>query len=333
MKHPIHLIGLAAAALALTPTARPAQESVTSPFQTRDLAFTSADLQLEATLLLPNVREGRVPGVAIIHGSGDSDRANPWTRAYAQALACRGIAVLHPDKRGSGQSGGDWRSATLSDLANDALAALRCLRKEPGLDPDRLGLIGFSQGGDILPLAASREAQVSFTIDISGSVVPMAEQLADEVELSARRAGCAQPEIDLLLRLNEKGLQFVRSGLELDWVDYENDLISAKRGALRGSTVLERFPDRRDHPALTSVRHLVSYDPMLFWKQVTVPKLFVFGGRDTQVRVDKSLRRLQSELAKDNNYSVLLFNPNGHALFREDLCDFLVRWIKQSGQP
>lgn len=319
-------------ALTLSPSVMRAHEPSIGAFQVRDIAFSSSNIQLKATLLLPQTA-GKVPGVVLVHGSGNSDRSNPWTSAYANALVTRGIAVLHPDKRGCGQSGGDWRTSSMVDFALDARAALNALRNEPGLDPERLGLIGFSQGGDVLPLAAAKDTHISFTVDISGSVVPMAEQITDEVELSAVRAGCSQAQIDLLLQLNEKGLRFASSGLDSDWADYDHSLVLAKEGELRGSPVLERFPGRRDHPALGQVRHILSYDPMVFWKEVAAPKLFVFGGHDTQVRVDKSLRRLQAELTKESNYSFLLFNSNGHALYREDLCDFLARWVKDVGKP
>src|SRR5581483_9287030 len=318
--------------LCIWPSVVGAQQGSSKTFQTRETAFSNGNIQLKATLFLPQ-RATNVPGLVVIHGSGDSDRSNPWTAAYAEALASRGIAVMHPDKRGCGQSSGDWRSSGFDDFANDARAALEALRKEPHLDPARLGLIGFSQGGDVLPLAASRDTNVSVTIDISGSVAPIAEQMADEVELSARRAGCSQRQIDALLQLNEKGLQLVRSGLESDWASYQNSLVLARNGDLNGSAVLNRFPDRPDHPGLRQMRKIIGYDPLNFWKEVKAPKLFIFGGQDTQVVVKKSLHRLENELKKNENYTVLLLNPNGHALFRDDVCDFIARWVKEAGKP
>ena len=50
-----------------------------------------------------------------------------------------GVAALIYDKRGSGASSGDWRSASLEDLADDALAGLRALQALDGIRdrPDR----------------------------------------------------------------------------------------------------------------------------------------------------------------------------------------------------
>ena len=196
--------------------------------------------------------------------------------------------------------------------------------------------MGFSQGGHVLPVAVSqRIRQVRFAIDISGSVVPMAEQIADEVEMSAERAGLTKAQLRLVVALNEKGLRFVQSGLESDWADYERSLSKAKEGELKGSAVIERFPASRDQPALAHLRTILNHDPMEYWKRVTVPALFVFGGNDTQIRVDKSLRRLQAELRPNGcDYSVLLFSRNGHALYREgDLVwTSIAGWIRDGGK-
>ena len=75
----------------------------------------------------------------------------------------RGIAVLSYDKRGIGQSSGhypgDFASVTTIDqLAGDAAAAARFLVAQPGIDPKRVGLVGISQAGWIIPQAAVRSA-------------------------------------------------------------------------------------------------------------------------------------------------------------------------------
>ena len=71
-------------------------------------------------------------------------------------FASRGLAVLTYDKRGCGGSGGDWKTVDLDVLAQDALAGVRWLKAQPGVDASRVGVWGISQGGWIGPLAASR---------------------------------------------------------------------------------------------------------------------------------------------------------------------------------
>lgn len=56
------------------------------------------------------------------------------------------------------------------ELAEDALDAVDLLVEEALVDPARVGLVGFSQGGWIAPLASNRSTNVSFVVTVSGSV-------------------------------------------------------------------------------------------------------------------------------------------------------------------
>jgi pimeloyl-ACP methyl ester carboxylesterase len=316
-----------------TDNARAESEKGKTQHSEEEVQFSSGDISLAATLSLPH-QDTKVPAVVIIHGSGKSDRNNPWTRAYAQALAVRGLAVLHPDKRGSGMSQGDWKTAGILDFADDAVAAVEYLRKNRRIDPARVGLIGFSQGGHVLPAAVARNPHVAFVIDVSGSVLTMSEQMADEIEIGAERAGLQAAQIKLLLDLHRKGLRYVQSGTDEHWSEYASALQQAKQGELKGNALLESFPNRRDDPIRDQIRAILPYDPMPYWKKVSIPVLFVFGGNDARLRVRKSIDRIQNELPNNQyNYALLFFSKNGHALYREDLNDFIARWIADNGVP
>ena len=57
-------------------------------------------------------------GVVLIGGSGPTDRHNGgYFDALAEHLLAAGVAVLRYDKRGAGESGGDWASANVDQLA------------------------------------------------------------------------------------------------------------------------------------------------------------------------------------------------------------------------
>jgi len=293
------------------------------------VTYANGDVTLAATLHVP-AGPGPFPGVVIVHGSGSSTRANAWTAAYTEAFVARGIAVLHPDKRGAGESGGDWKTATFEDLADDAIAGLAKLRAHPSVDPARTGLIGFSQGGDIVPLAATRSDAVRFVIDVSGSVVPMAEQIGDELASMGRREGLNDAALADVAEIHRRAMHFARTGD--GWDGYAAALEAAKEGALAGTEVAGGFPAERDAPIWGFVRIIADFDPLPYWKRVEVPAVFLFGGRDENVDTAKSVRVIDRELAPtDLRYSVLFFRNNGHGLFREDTMDFLARWIADGG--
>jgi uncharacterized protein len=143
------------------------------PQRQLEVRFRSGGVTLSGTLTIP-AGAGSHPAVAWVHGSGRT------TRAYLpdlQALLLRsGVAVLAYDKRGIGQSGGDYPGESPTDfaidaLARDAAAAVRFLAGRPEIDPARVGLAGHSQAGWIIPLAASRDTAVRFAVVFSGPAV------------------------------------------------------------------------------------------------------------------------------------------------------------------
>lgn len=60
--------------------------------------------------------------------SGTSRRDSSWYLTLTHYLQQNGIAVLLPDKRGTGQSEGNWLTASFEDLATDTLAATAYLK-------------------------------------------------------------------------------------------------------------------------------------------------------------------------------------------------------------
>ncbi|MCA9784992.1 MAG: alpha/beta fold hydrolase [Candidatus Cloacimonetes bacterium] len=261
-----------------------------------------------------------------MHGSGRSDRSNPWTSAWAGGLVERGIAVLYPDKRGSGNSGGDWRTSSFEQIADDGIAALELLRQQPGVDSSKVGVIGFSQGGQIVPLMASRSASVGFVIDVSGAVLPLVEQVGDEVRLMAQRQGLDQSGQALAQHLHELAARYALGGT--GWEEYASLLEQARAGPWGHTDCILGFPSDQDSEAWTFLRSVGDFDPLPWWCQLQLPAAFIFGGKDENVDVYKNVARIQSKLMDCGlDFELLLFGDNGHTLYREDALAFLARWI------
>jgi pimeloyl-ACP methyl ester carboxylesterase len=133
-------------------------------------------VKTNAQLTLPVEGKGPFPAVLLIHGSGALDKNetagldvhNDGPKPYwqiAQYLSERGFAVLRFDKRGVGADGiidqNVWGNATVNDLIHDAENALNILAVQPEVDPQRISVIGHSEGTIIAPRVA---------IDNSGKV-------------------------------------------------------------------------------------------------------------------------------------------------------------------
>ncbi len=136
---------------------------------------------MAATLCLP-AGKPPFPAAVAVHGSG-KQRAEDLLR-YCAALNPRGIAVLAYDKRGVGGSGGTYRWVSvensvvqLGELSDDAVAAVDYLRTRSDIVPQRVGLIGPSQAGWIIPLAVSKRPDVAFLVLIAGPSVSVGEEM------------------------------------------------------------------------------------------------------------------------------------------------------------
>lgn len=314
-----------AAAVAKAPAGR-------STIVETEASFANGDVRLAGVVLSAPGGGAPRPGAVIVHGSGTSDRTQAWAADFARGLAERGFAVLLPDKRGSGESGGDWRTASFEDLADDAIAAVAALRAVEGVDPGRVGLVGLSQGGHVAPLAARRSATVAFVVDVSGSAVPITEQVVDEVEKLAQRAGFTPEQVE---RVNALHRLVIRYGLTGEgWEEYETALARALGSDLAGHGVVEPFPRTRDHWVWSWARSVGPYDPLPHWRELAVPAVIAYGAQDTQIHVAESvalLLGLPQEPAAPR--TVLVFGDSGHGLrepsgdgIRPDLLDFLASW-------
>jgi len=128
---------------------------------------------IAATLTLPP-GSGPFPAVAMVHGSGPHGREE--FQVFAAYCALLGIAVLADDKRGIGQSAGRYPGeaatpGTVDVLARDAQAEARYLASLPQVDRTRVGLLGDSQAGWIMALAAAREPAVRWSVALAGPTI------------------------------------------------------------------------------------------------------------------------------------------------------------------
>ncbi len=104
---------------------------------------------------------GRGPGVVVAHGFAGS---TPLMRGFADSLARSGYTAVLLDAAGHGRSRVPFGSVALVD---DLATALRHLRGQPTVDPDRVGLLGHSMGAGAVLDAATRDPGVAATVAIS----------------------------------------------------------------------------------------------------------------------------------------------------------------------
>lgn len=113
--------------------------------------WTSFDgLRIPGYLTRP-AREGKVPVLIDIHG-GPEGQYRPYFSGMAQFLAVElGVAVIHPNVRGSTGYGKTFTALDNADKREDSVrdigALLDWIGRQPDLDASRVAVIGGSYGG------------------------------------------------------------------------------------------------------------------------------------------------------------------------------------------
>ncbi len=196
-----------------------AQTTVEKNFTTEDITFKNGEVSLAGRLYLPKGKSN-VPAVIFTHGSGVVEgRNNQRFVLETEFLIQKGIAVLLFDKRGSGNSTGDWKKANFNDLADDAVAAFRFLKSRKEINPKKIGFRGASQAGYVLPIVGAKlKKEVAFIVIISPAVVTPAEQIVFQIETALRGNSFSETDINEAVAYTRAGLDFARTGK--DWEVY-----------------------------------------------------------------------------------------------------------------
>jgi dipeptidyl aminopeptidase/acylaminoacyl peptidase len=141
---------LAASVLLTTSTLAGAQTST-------DVTVTKDDRAVPATVVMPD-GSGPFPAVVMNHGHGGGRQEGGGFERLADALAEAGIATIRMDFAGVGDSKAPWTDQSLSTMISDSNASLAYLLSNYPVDPDRLGILGYSMGGRVaLTIAQSTD--------------------------------------------------------------------------------------------------------------------------------------------------------------------------------
>ncbi len=144
------------------------------------LRFTSNGATLEGTLEIP-AATSLAPLLIFVHGSGQRTRSD--YQSYVNRFKPKGFAIFRYDKRGVGASTGVYSGVgvangktILPQLGEDTHAAIQMLKHHPRLDSTRIVLIGASQAGWIIPVAATLSCNV-YAVMIAGPTVAVGEEI------------------------------------------------------------------------------------------------------------------------------------------------------------
>lgn len=305
--------------------------AVAPRFQEQEVTFANGSVKLAGSLILP-LTGNALPAVVFLQGSGAEGR---WaSRFLATQLASHGIAALIFDKRGVGESGGDWREATLEDLAKDGRAAVERLVQEPRIDHHRIGIHGHSQGGTLAPLVAARSHHVAFVIGSAAAGVP-----TDSTEmfsiLNSIYPKAATAEDSAMART------YVSELVAVAYHDRPRAGLDSLATALKDRPWFFASPPASDSYWLFS-KSFGRYDPLEWWGRVHVPVLLLYGSKDQRVPALESAARIRGAILRNTpngNVTVKIFpgadhtfrlppGPSGWPSSAPDYLPTLLNWIE-----
>lgn len=277
-----------------------------------DVRFSNGDIQLAGTLITPNAG-GRYPAIILVHGSGPANR--DWTLPFARFLIRQGIAVLTYDKRGVGGSTGDWKTASFDDLAGDVVAAFEYLKTRSDIDSAQIGLLGVSQAGWVMPLAAIRANDIAFLISVSGPGVPGAETTIDHARAEMTASGMPPQAVEQIVGLMELQYRFARTGE--GWDEYA----AARRPLAARMGPSDTFPGTPDHPYWQMIRRLYFYDPAPTLQQLRLPILALFGELDNNILAEKNKAAWEAalEAGPNRDYTLQILPKANHIQLEAEL--------------
>ena len=199
---------------------RPQEPKAPFPYCSEDVKFFNRiDQTVVAGTLTKPLNEGKFPAVILKGGSSPCDRdgdrnslraeGHKFFLVLADYLTRNGIAVLRCDDRGIGRSSGDFWESTPADLAGDLLAGYEFLALRKDIRSNEIGLIGASEGGLDIAIAASQNPYIKFVVMLAGVGIPLRETFEQQTELKYQNGDISREQFDQVNKVHAKTNQLL----------------------------------------------------------------------------------------------------------------------------
>jgi pimeloyl-ACP methyl ester carboxylesterase len=311
-------------------------QTTTPPFKEKEITFKVGDIALAGTLTIPD-SPGPHAAIILVAG-GDPDERDAavgnfkFFKLVAHHFAEKGLAVLRFDDRGVGKSGGKhvWQY-TVEDYSDDILAAVKFLKEQKNVNPEKIGLCAHCGGALSSLMAVSRSKEIAFMIALAPPVTRGDETFKLCRKYYFEDLKKSPEEIDETMKLEERIQQTARSGKGFDELE-----AFIKKKARRD---FDKLPEEQRKPfkdfdayfaatydgAMVKVirtpfyRYMLDYDPIPFIEKITCPILVLYGGADIfalpEIHKDKFADTLKKAGNKDYTIKVI---PKADHIFTEN---------------
>ena len=296
---------------------RPQTPKAPFPYASNQVVYSNKDksVTLGATITAPKDSQ-KHPAVLLISGSGQQNRDGeimehkPFA-VIADYLSRKGYVVLRVDDRGIGKSTGDLSRATSADFAKDAGISLDYLKNRPEVDPQKIGVLGHSEGGMIASILAAERQDIAFVISMAGPGVANLQLLTEQNDALLEKRGIASDARKAYLKLYGNML---RAGMQKDSALELNAAINKVVSDWRTATsvsIVEQTTGIRDDSTQKSFasafagqiripwfRYFIAYDPAPVIRKLSGKVLVINGAQDIQVSPKSNIAGWRNALGK-----------------------------------
>lgn len=276
-----------------------------------DTTFISGKNKIACRIYFPK-GDGKFPAVVFMHGSGGEGMyANQYMAEY---LASKGIITLIQDKQGVGKSTGDWTKANFNDLANDYANAIIFIKSFEKVNKKQIGIYGHSQGGTIAPLLATKSKDVSFIIAVAAVGDTVYKQDLYRVGNNLKSNGFSKTDVTAAMIYYKQWLDIARTGIGFEKLDSLN-----KQSKNKGWFEWVEAPPT-GHWIWKYYLSTGNYNSLPYWKNISVPVLLVYGGKDQIEDIETYIHNIDSALmsGQENKDITEIILPNA----QHNLCVF-----------
>jgi alpha/beta superfamily hydrolase len=295
-----------------------------------DVSFnnTVSGITLAGTLTIPLTKEKHA-AVVLVSGSGPNDRDSAFLEhkpfaIIADHLAKKGIIALRFDKRGVGESTGDYNTATTEDFVGDVSSAIEYLQSLEDVNTSKIGLIGHSEGGLYTSMAASRTEDLAFIVLLAGLAASGTKNASAVFTLLVNEDNGDKQNFDDDKKIFDRFFGLVRQE-SLTQEEKEESIKIAKRmfprineetkavlgfGQLTPEIFVSIFSIPWMHAYLNSSS--VSY-----LRKAKCPVLAIYGEKDVQVPAKENIEAINNIIGEGENTDYTIIEiPNVNHLFQ-----------------
>ena len=280
--------------------------------QVTETTFVSEGIELAGRFVVPQ-GNGPFPYVVLVHGSGPHSGLSTFYHQYG--FPAYGIAAFVFDKRGTGLSAGKMTN-NFNTLAVDAAAALRHVRKSAPTKVASAGFSGYSQGGWISPLAASKSDRADFVIVNYAMVNSSLYEDKQQAMCELKKQGFTNAQMKTAGQAIDRAHQIIVNGFKDGYQrqaaalrkDYQHEPWFGKfEGEFSGEVLTNQISDSLRNDDLS-----FDYDSRETLDMLSVPMLWMLAGSDKEAPPNMTANYLARRAHSDSSTSMLIHRDTDH---------------------